>query len=159
MAVSCASWTPHVGDAFCYRQLATPVVASAELCSTQPVQFAQATCQNPQQLPSCILRLFPTVPYPEAHSSAWQLVLPLFWKYLGQAGNSCWFPVASLHSLTPNWIIRSWVAMTPFLHSTSGMILKGWFCRWVHAVEIWCLAVGKGCQQGDQENWCWFPCW
>lgn len=54
MAVSCASWTPLVGEVFHYRQLATPGVASGELGSVQPVQFAQATCQNPQLIPSCI---------------------------------------------------------------------------------------------------------
>lgn len=80
MAVSCASWTPLVGEAFHYTQLATPGVASAELCSLQPVQFAQATCQNLQRFPSRMSRLLPAAPGPEAHSSTWQLVLRLFWK-------------------------------------------------------------------------------
>lgn len=156
-AVSCASWTPLVGEVFRYTQVATHGVASAELCLMQPVQFAQATRQNPQWFPSYISRLLPAAPCPEAHSSVWQLVLPFFWKPLssrrGWVGSSCCLPIVSLHCLPPNWIIRSWVALSPFLHSTSGMILKGWFCSWVYALEIWCTAIGRGCQQGDQVSW------
>lgn len=73
MAVSCASWTPLVGEVFHYRQLATPGVASGELGSMQPVQFAQATCQNPQLFPAASRDCFqlPLVLKPIAQPGSW----------------------------------------------------------------------------------------